>query len=345
LLVFPSGPFISTTSLSIDTSMTASGHITAHIAQPVHSPSAHSAGKYPLLFDSAATWILFFGHTTMQRPQPLQRSVSIIIFPAIVSRIVAGFFRVVKAKGRGSPAGDAGPFLCLCIFRGRIRFFEEIGRWTSLYQRTGLFTCLMTPDNKEINQVKGGCGQEEALIERCRRGSKEAYEAIVRKYMKDAYFIAMGLVGNREDALDLSQEAFFRAYNNIATLNAKWGFFPWFYQILRNLCFSHLRKRRVRQSYSLDELTADGKAAFSDDCAAPEAAMAQTELQREVWDAVNQLDDKHREVIILRHFRNMSYEQMAEMLFCNVGTVTSRLYYARKKLKEILERQKGGLLE
>lgn len=192
--------------------------------------------------------------------------------------------------------------------------------------------------------MKGGCGQEEALIERCRRGSKEAYEAIVRLYMKDAYFIALGLVGNREDALDLSQEAFFRAYNNITTLNTNWGFFPWFYQILRNLCFSHLRKRRVRQSHSLEALTEDGAMAFADDCAVPEAAMAQAELQRQVWDAVNRLDEKHREVIMLRHFRNMSYERMAKVLFCNVGTVTSRLYYARKKLKEILERQKGGRL-
>jgi RNA polymerase sigma-70 factor (ECF subfamily) len=193
--------------------------------------------------------------------------------------------------------------------------------------------------------VKGGSGQEEALIERCRRGSRQAFELIVRKYMKDAYFIALGLVGNREDALDLSQEAFFRAYNNISTLNSKWGFFPWFYQILRNLCFSHLRKRRVRQSLSLEQITEDGAMAFADDCAEPSEAIEQTELHKQLWQAVNQLDEKHREVIILRHFRNMSYEQMAKTLFCSKGTVTSRLYYARKNLKEILERKKGGRLE
>jgi len=198
--------------------------------------------------------------------------------------------------------------------------------------------------------VKGGCeqalhqsgtGQEEALIERCRSGSRQAYEAIVRKYMKDAYFIALGLVGNREDALDLSQEAFFRAYNNIASLNSKWGFFPWFYQILRNLCFSHLRKRRVRQSCSLEQLTENGAAAFADDCVEPSAAVEQAESHKRLWQAINRLDEKHREIIILRHFRNMSYEQMAKALFCSKGTVTSRLYYARKNLKEILERQRG----
>ena len=88
---------------------------------------------------------------------------------------------------------------------------------------------------------------ETLLIQQCRRGSTEAFEGIVKKYMKDAYFIAFGLVGNREDALDLSQEAFIRAYNNIGSFNLKWGFFPWFYRILRNLCFSHLRKRKNKQ--------------------------------------------------------------------------------------------------
>ena len=198
--------------------------------------------------------------------------------------------------------------------------------------------------NKDTEQKQLGncCANEAALIERCRRGSRRAFEPIVEKYMKDAYFIALGLVGNHEDALDLSQEAFFRAYNNIKTLNTKWGFFPWFYQILRNLCFSHLRKRKVRSGPSFDQLTENEAVAFASDCPAPEAPSEQKETQQQVWQAVNQLDEKHREVIVLRHFRNMSYEQMAKALFCNKGTVTSRLYYARKMLKEILERQKGG---
>lgn len=81
---------------------------------------------------------------------------------------------------------------------------------------------------------------------------REAFEGIVRRHMKDAYFIALGLVGNREDALELSQEAFYRAYKHFDQLNSKGKFFPWFYQILRNLCFSHLRKRRVRRNYQLE---------------------------------------------------------------------------------------------
>lgn len=190
--------------------------------------------------------------------------------------------------------------------------------------------------------MKNACIDESVLIQRCRGGSKDAYGAIVNKYMKDAYFIALGLVGNREDALDLSQEAFIRAYTNIRSLNLNWGFFPWFYQILRNLCFSHLRKRRSRPSCSLDAITEQTGASFESDCAAPETAIQTKELRSQIWQAIAKLDEKHREVIVLRHFRNLSYEQMSKVLFCSVGTVTSRLYHARMKLKEILERQKGG---
>ena len=174
-------------------------------------------------------------------------------------------------------------------------------------------------------------------------GPKEAFELIVKRHMKDAYLIALGLVGNREDALELSQEAFFRAYQHYDTLHSKGKFFPWFYQILRNLCFSHLRKRRVRRASSLDDTqfgvpgAAGGRLLSS-----PDAIAERNEAKDRIWKAMGRLDDKHREVIMLRHFRNMSYDEMAKVLFCNRGTVTSRLFYARQQLKEILEHQTGA---
>ena len=182
--------------------------------------------------------------------------------------------------------------------------------------------------------------QEDAVsIERCRKGSNTAFEVIVRKYMIDAYFIALGLVGNREDALDLSQEAFIRAYNNIEKFNSERRFFPWFYQILRNLCFSHLRKRKREQGRfvtGLDSEQTNIEAAAADDFA-PDIVAERSESKDRVWKAISKLEPKHREVIILRHFQNLSYEEISKVLLCNKGTVTSRLYYARKRLKEILE--------
>ena len=191
--------------------------------------------------------------------------------------------------------------------------------------------------------MPSGCQEEITAIRRCRRGSTEAFEVFVNRYMKDAYYIALGLVGNQEDALDLSQEAFARAFRNIKHIKPDRKFFPWFYQILKNLCISHLRKRKYRQASSLD---AEGcpEAADTEDCFSPEAVARRNEIKDRVWQAIGKLDEKHREVIILRHFQNMSYEQIAEALFCNKGTVTSRLYYARKRLEELLGTGKGGLI-
>ena len=189
------------------------------------------------------------------------------------------------------------------------------------------------------------------------RSPREAFEAVVKNHMKDAYFIALGLVGNHEDALELSQEAFYRAYKHFDQLNAPEKFFPWFYQILRNLCFSHLRKRKVRRAYEMgtegegpsdgDASAAtsiagqDARSAVLGDAFDPEVVAARNESKDRLWRAIGQLDEKHREVIVLRHFRNLSYDEMAKVLFCNRGTVTSRLYYARKRLKEILDRESG----
>jgi RNA polymerase sigma-70 factor, ECF subfamily len=172
--------------------------------------------------------------------------------------------------------------------------------------------------------------------------SKEAFEAFVKGHMKQAYYVALGLVGNHEDALELSQEAFARAYQHRATLSSQGKFFPWFYQILRNLCFSHLRKRQYRQTESLDADPESPMEVEAQDGFDPESLAERNETTSRLWRAIGRLDEKHREVIILRHFQNLSYDQMAQLLFCNKGTITSRLYYARQRLKEILDEEKGG---
>ncbi len=178
------------------------------------------------------------------------------------------------------------------------------------------------------------CEKELVLTEPARRGSKEAFESIVKMYMKKAYSIALGLVGNRDDALELSQEAFILAYRNIKQLKPDRKFFPWFYQILR--------KTRSRRSHSLEKIEEQGPVADVDDSFTPEVVAERNETKDRLWKAIGKLDQKHREVIILRHFQNLSYEQMAQILFCSRGTVMSRLYYARQRLKELLGTEKGG---
>ncbi len=185
--------------------------------------------------------------------------------------------------------------------------------------------------------------EELDAMEKCRRGSRKAFEVLVNKYMKDAYFIALGFVGSREDAQDLSQEAFVRAYRNISKIRPECGFFPWFYQILKNLCISHLRKKKYRNAASLDVEGCPETEAPNDNFS-PEEVADRNEMKDKLWQAIGKLEAKHREVIILRHFQNMSYDDMANVLFCNKGTVTSRLYYARKHLEELLNVRDSGFL-
>lgn len=220
---------------------------------------------------------------------------------------------------------------------------KKSGSWVVYYYVNAVFGLNLSQEGIvwELERVTSLCQDELTALQRCRGGSPEAFEVFVNKYMKDAYFIALGLVGNREDALDLSQEAFVRAYRNIRTVKPGRRFFPWFYQILKNLCISHLRKRKVRKASSLDSENCPEVAA-SEDCFSPDVVVGDKETKDRVWQAIGKLDDKHREVIVLRHFRGMSYDRIAEATFSNKGTVTSRLYYARKRLKELLEEKGGG---
>jgi len=190
--------------------------------------------------------------------------------------------------------------------------------------------------------VDSVCEQETPVSWAVTGHSREAFEVFVKTHMQRAYAIALGLVGNHEDALELSQEAFAKAYQHMGTLNAQGKLFPWFYQILRNLCFSHLRKKRYRRTSSIHGTQENPLEIPAENVSAPEDVVVAEERKDRLWKAINQLDEKHREVIILRHFQNLSYEQMAQMLFCSKGTVTSRLYYARQRLKELLDPTKGG---
>ncbi len=186
------------------------------------------------------------------------------------------------------------------------------------------------------------CEKQTTAIWGCDGSSKDAFEVFVKRYMKEAYFIALGFVGNQADALELSQEAFLLAYRHRRRLRSKGKLFAWFYQILKNLCYSHLRKKMLRRPGPLDDADTDDAHSETSVRFEPEAIAQRNESSDRLWRAIGRLDEKHREVIILRHFQNLSYKQMAEVLFCNQGTVTSRLYYARKKLKEILDSEKGG---
>ena len=177
---------------------------------------------------------------------------------------------------------------------------------------------------------------ERSIILRCQKGDKQIYGFLVKKYMKRAYFIALGLVGIHECALDLSQDAFVRAYRSINKLDANRKFFTWYYQILRNLCFNYLRDT-ARHARSFSDIGENQINDIIDSSQDSSLQIEQNELKEAVWNAMNSLKAHEREIIILKDFQEMSYKEIAESLNCPIGTVMSRLFTARQALKNKLE--------
>jgi len=174
---------------------------------------------------------------------------------------------------------------------------------------------------------------EKEIISRCQQGEVEYYEELVNKYKRSAYFYALGMVGLVEDALDLSQEAFIRAYRSLKRFKPQYQFKNWFFRILTNLCISHLRRKGRRAEVS----TQDERGAtipLPDDRFNPQLLLERKETMSQLWKALSELGAKHREIILLRDFQGLSYQQIAEVLEIPIGTVMSRLHQARSRLRE-----------
>jgi len=178
---------------------------------------------------------------------------------------------------------------------------------------------------------------EPDVVLRWTEGNKEAFEVLVRRYMHDAYMIALAYAGDPDDARDLSQEAFIKAYQARRRFDPQRPFFPWFYRILKNHCLNFVQRAR-RKTESLYYEDEPGRERFASERPTPLERLEREERIRIMRAAIDELSDEHREVILLKNFRGFSYKEMAETLDIPIGTVMSRLYYARRALKELVDR-------
>jgi len=177
---------------------------------------------------------------------------------------------------------------------------------------------------------------DDELVRRAQSGDADAFGQLVTRYMRQAYSAAMGLVGSREDALDLSQDAFARAFRARRRLDPERPFYAWYYAILRRLCFNFLRdrrRRRVRLEEGTAWLVAQTAAHFED----PARAAERREDQRRLAAAIETLPGHEREVLVLKEFEQLRYREIAELVDVPIGTVMSRLYAARQRLAAALE--------
>ncbi len=167
---------------------------------------------------------------------------------------------------------------------------------------------------------------EKEIILLVKKGDKDAYQRIVESYMQRAYYIALGFVRNAQDAMDISQESFIKAFRRIKSFDSERPFFPWFYKLLKNLCLDHLKRRSRIQEVPLDE-----SRVLKD-------KHEDREMKEVLWKGIEGLPVEQREVILLRYFQQLSYQEIAEITGKPVGTVMSSLYYAKKRLKDMIKK-------
>ena len=182
--------------------------------------------------------------------------------------------------------------------------------------------------------------EEMELVKRARKGDLTAYDDIVRRYQERIYATIYHMTANHEDANDLAQDAFIKGFQALRSFKGGSSFYTWVYRIAVNKTINFLKQRKNRAHLSLDDLDFNAEhdpdlvALISDKTPRREAGLA--ELQEKLNVAMQKLSEPHRLVVTLHDVQGLSHEEIAEIMDCNIGTVRSRLFYARQQMQAYL---------
>ncbi len=180
--------------------------------------------------------------------------------------------------------------------------------------------------------------EEQQWVKKASQGDVAAFEQLMRIHESRMYAVSLRMCGNREDALDCTQEAMLRIFRAIGSFKGQSSFATWVYRITMNTCLDELRRRKVRTSSSLDALLDSGWAPTDEDDT-PERHSIASEQRRTLERAIASLPEDMRAAIVLRDVQGFSYDEIAAMLEANVGTIKSRISRGREKLREVLLKQ------
>jgi RNA polymerase sigma-70 factor, ECF subfamily len=179
------------------------------------------------------------------------------------------------------------------------------------------------------------------LVEAARRGDREAFRTLFERYHRRAYALAFGVLRHQDDALDVVQDAFIKAHKYLDKFEGNSSFYTWLYRIVMNLAIDHLRKHRRARPVELDEQRLEEGSA--DDGLLPKLlgghpgrALMDKEIRTRIDQALGELSDNHRAVLVMRELEGLSYEEMAQAMGCSKGTIMSRLFHARKNMQKQL---------
>ena len=192
-----------------------------------------------------------------------------------------------------------------------------------------------TPAQPDVSEID--------LVKRCQNGDAEAFDELVTRYRTRVFGMIYNMVHSEQDAWDLAQDSFVKAWKSIGRFRGKSSFYTWIYRIVMNVTIDWLRKKQVKgagaefdDAVQLKEIDPAAKTAPKPE-EQPYERMERAELRQKIDNAIAQLSPEHRAVILMKETEDMQYHEIAEALGCSIGTVMSRLFYARKRLQNLLK--------
>jgi RNA polymerase sigma-70 factor (ECF subfamily) len=180
------------------------------------------------------------------------------------------------------------------------------------------------------------------LVKQCQAGNTEAFDQLVTRYRTRVFAMIYNMVHNEQDAWDLAQDSFVKAWKSIRRFRGRSSFYTWIYRIVMNVTIDWLRKKQVKgagtefnDAIQLREIEPASRTVPKAD-PLPHERMERREIRARIDNAIAQISPEHRAVILMKEIEEMQYHEIAEALGCSIGTVMSRLFYARKKLQKLL---------
>lgn len=215
-------------------------------------------------------------------------------------------------------------------------------------------------DDAGVNAARQGASKrardaedDRELVRRVQEGDQRAFRILFDRYHRRAYAVAFGVVKNSQDAADIVQDGFVKVHRHIGKFQGSSSFYTWLYRIIMNLAIDHVRRKKNakgveyddRVGREADEIAGDGALLPRILDANPSKTVIRKELLAKIQEALDELPEYHRAVIVLREVEGLSYEEMSKVLGVPKGTIMSRLFHARKKMQAALHEYMHGELE
>jgi RNA polymerase sigma-70 factor (ECF subfamily) len=192
---------------------------------------------------------------------------------------------------------------------------------------------------------------DKELVQHAKSGDQEAFRLLFERHHRRVYAVALGVVRNQEDALDVVQDGFIKAHRYLAKFEGNSSFYTWLYRIVMNLAIDHLRKHKRAKHVDFNDALShiEGEDTLGEDSLMPSIlgqnpgkSLVRKEIRENISRALDLLSENHRAVLVMRELEGMSYEEMAEAMSCSKGTIMSRLFHARKNIQKHLNAMMDG---